>query len=64
MLLYLVLVLVCSQPLELKFLWEMCADSSLASVSCSQCLIQLVREGHADFDFILKGLLNIVPSAK
>ena len=50
---------------ELKVLWEMIEDSSeLGARLCSQCLVQLVFDGHADFDFILKGLLNAVPSVR
>ncbi|XP_020625971.1 focadhesin-like [Orbicella faveolata] len=50
---------------ELKVLWEMIEDSSESAARlCSQCLVQLVFDGHADLDYILKGLLNAVPSVR
>jgi len=30
----------------------------------SQCFVQLVADGYAEFDFILSRLLNILPSAR
>lgn len=50
---------------ELKLLWEMTEDSSESVSSlCCHCLVQLVFEEHAEFDYILSGLLNAVPSAR
>lgn len=39
-------------------------SSESAARLCSQCLVQLVFDGHADLDYILKGLLNAVPSVR
>lgn len=41
-------------------------EDSSESVSrlCCHCLVQLVFEEHAEFDYILSGLLNAVPSAR
>ena len=54
----------CQIP-ELKVLWEMIEDSSESAARlCCQCLVQLVFDGYADLDYILKGLLNAVPSVR
>ena len=41
-------------------------EDSSESVSrlCCQCLVQLVFDDHAEFDYILSGLLNAVPSSR
>lgn len=39
-------------------------SSELAAKLCCQCLVQLVFDGHAELDYLLKGLLNAVPSVR
>ncbi|XP_022105848.1 focadhesin-like [Acanthaster planci] len=52
------------QITELKILWDQCTvESNSVSVACSETLVSLVRDGHADFSFVMKGLLNVIPSA-
>ncbi|CAH1796123.1 unnamed protein product, partial [Owenia fusiformis] len=49
---------------EVALLLEKCDDAdSCVATSCCSALVQLVYEGHADFNFVLNSLLNRVPSA-
>ncbi|XP_068741398.1 focadhesin-like [Montipora capricornis] len=50
---------------DLKLLWEMIEEKSEAvNRLCCSCLLQLVFDGHAEFDYVLSGLLNAIPSAR
>jgi len=55
----------CVEIPELNLLWEMTEEQSeTVSRLCCHCLVQLVYDGHAEFDYVLSGLLNAVPSAR
>ena len=57
--------MVLSQIPDLKLLWEMIEEKSEAvNRLCCSCLLQLVFDGHAEFDYVLSGLLNAIPSAR
>lgn len=50
---------------ELKLLWELTGDSSeVLSRLCCNCLVQLVVDDHAEFEYIIRGLLSVAPSAR
>ncbi|XP_006818755.1 focadhesin-like, partial [Saccoglossus kowalevskii] len=50
---------------ELQLLWDKCLDTNPTVCSaCCDALLALVSNGHAEFSYILNGLLNIVPSTK
>ncbi|XP_038072165.1 focadhesin-like [Patiria miniata] len=52
------------QIAELKILWDQCTvESNSVSIACSETLVSLVRDGHADFSYVMRGLLNVIPSA-
>ncbi|XP_032233940.2 focadhesin [Nematostella vectensis] len=49
---------------EIHLLWDYCTSlASAVSSACCQCWLQLVREGHAQFNYVLTGLLNVIPAA-
>ncbi|XP_033646615.1 focadhesin-like [Asterias rubens] len=52
------------QIAELKLVWEQCTvESSSVCLACSDCLVSLVQHGHAELSYVVKGLLNVIPSA-
>uniref|UniRef100_A0A8C5ECR9 DUF3730 domain-containing protein n=1 Tax=Gouania willdenowi TaxID=441366 RepID=A0A8C5ECR9_GOUWI len=46
-------------------LWEQCcSDSAVVSSACCDALVLMVDQEHADLHYILKSVLNILPSAR
>ncbi|NXG65496.1 FOCAD protein, partial [Hemiprocne comata] len=49
----------------LNLLWEKCCSENVAvRTACSEGLVALVAEKHAELDYILHGALNLIPSAR
>uniref|UniRef100_A0A8C3JER1 Focadhesin n=1 Tax=Calidris pygmaea TaxID=425635 RepID=A0A8C3JER1_9CHAR len=49
----------------LNLLWEKCCSENVAlRTACSEGLVALVVEKHAEFDYVLHGALNLIPSAR
>ncbi|XP_053321855.1 focadhesin [Spea bombifrons] len=54
-----------NQTPALNVLWEKCcADHVVVRTACCDALVALVEQGHADFSYVLNGILNIFPSAR
>ncbi|XP_076790798.1 focadhesin isoform X2 [Arvicanthis niloticus] len=54
-----------NQTAALNLLWEKCcSDSVVVRTACSEGLVALVAQGHAEFSYILNGILNLIPSAR
>ncbi|KAG9345473.1 hypothetical protein JZ751_008617 [Albula glossodonta] len=55
----------CNQSLMLDALWEQCcSDEAVVRSSCCDALVLLVEQGHADLQYAVNGILNLVPSAR
>ncbi|NXM79001.1 FOCAD protein, partial [Serilophus lunatus] len=53
------------QTPALNLLWEKCCSESVAlRTACSEGLVALVTEKHAELDYVLHGALNLIPSAR
>ncbi|XP_065513963.1 focadhesin isoform X2 [Caloenas nicobarica] len=53
------------QTPALNLLWEKCCSESVAlRTACSEGLVALVAEKHAELDYVLHGALNLIPSAR
>uniref|UniRef100_A0A8B9GT48 Focadhesin n=1 Tax=Amazona collaria TaxID=241587 RepID=A0A8B9GT48_9PSIT len=49
----------------LNLLWENCCSETVAlRTACSEGLVALVAEKHAELDYVLHGALNLIPSAR
>ncbi|XP_037979583.1 focadhesin isoform X2 [Motacilla alba alba] len=49
----------------LNLLWEKCCSENVAlRTACCEGLVALVVEKHAEFDYVLHGALNLIPSAR
>ncbi|XP_071588266.1 focadhesin isoform X2 [Heliangelus exortis] len=49
----------------LNLLWEKCCSEDAAlRTACSEGLVALVAEEHAELDYVLHGALNLIPSAR
>uniref|UniRef100_A0A8B9CID0 Focadhesin n=1 Tax=Anser brachyrhynchus TaxID=132585 RepID=A0A8B9CID0_9AVES len=54
-----------SQTPALNLLWEKCCSENVAlRTACSEGLVALVAENHAELDYVLHGALNLIPSAR
>ncbi|CAH2293916.1 focadhesin isoform X1 [Pelobates cultripes] len=54
-----------NQTPALNVLWEKCCeDQVVVRTACCEALVALVEQGHADFSYVLNGILNIFPSAR
>ncbi|XP_017661540.1 PREDICTED: focadhesin [Lepidothrix coronata] len=54
-----------AQTPALNLLWEKCCSENVAlRTACSEGLVALVAEKHAELDYILHGALNLIPSAR
>ncbi|XP_056156297.1 focadhesin [Lampris incognitus] len=54
-----------SQGSALETLWEQCcSDSAQVRSACCDALVLLVEQGHADLQYILNCILNLLPSAR
>ncbi|XP_075383048.1 focadhesin [Mycteria americana] len=53
------------QTPALNLLWEKCCSENVAlRTACSEGLVALVVEKHAELDYVLHGALNLIPSAR
>ncbi|XP_071436202.1 focadhesin isoform X1 [Pithys albifrons albifrons] len=53
------------QTPALNLLWEKCCSENVAlRTACSEGLVALVAEKHAELDYVLHGALNLIPSAR
>ncbi|KAM8793170.1 focadhesin [Eudromia elegans] len=53
------------QTPALNLLWEKCCSENVTlQTACSEGLVALVAEKHADLTYILHGALNLIPSAR
>ncbi|XP_062455622.1 focadhesin isoform X3 [Rhea pennata] len=53
------------QTPALNLLWEKCCSENVTlRTACSEGLVALVAEKHADLDYVLHGALNLIPSAR
>lgn len=53
------------QTPALNLLWEKCCSENVAvRTACSEGLVALVAENHAELEYILHGALNLIPSAR
>ncbi|NXJ99967.1 FOCAD protein, partial [Corythaixoides concolor] len=53
------------QTPALNLLWEKCCSDNIAlRTACSEGLVALVAEKHAELDYVLHGALNLIPSAR
>ncbi|XP_056883084.1 focadhesin [Takifugu flavidus] len=49
----------------LQSLWEQCcSDSAVIHSACCDAVVLLVAQGHADLQFVLNNVLNLLPSAR
>uniref|UniRef100_A0A674MTT8 Focadhesin n=1 Tax=Takifugu rubripes TaxID=31033 RepID=A0A674MTT8_TAKRU len=49
----------------LQSLWEQCcSDSAVIHSTCCDAVVLLVAQGHADLQFVLNNVLNLLPSAR
>lgn len=54
-----------NQTAALNLLWEKsCSDNVVVRTACSEGLVALVAQGHAEFSYVLNGILNLIPSAR
>ncbi|KAM4708209.1 focadhesin [Discoglossus pictus] len=54
-----------NQTPALNVLWEKCCnDSAVVRTACCEALVALVEQDHADFNYVLNGILNLTPSAR
>uniref|UniRef100_A0A087XI00 Focadhesin n=1 Tax=Poecilia formosa TaxID=48698 RepID=A0A087XI00_POEFO len=54
-----------TQGPALEALWEQCSsDCALVRSTCCDAVVLLVDQGHADLQFILNSVLNLLPSAR
>ncbi|KAJ8397874.1 hypothetical protein AAFF_G00435630 [Aldrovandia affinis] len=55
----------CNQSVALDALWEQCcSDGAVVRSACCEALVLLVEQGHADLQYAINGILNLVPSAR
>ncbi|XP_078252166.1 focadhesin isoform X2 [Rhinoraja longicauda] len=49
----------------LSLLWEKCCcDDVVVRAACCEALVALVAQNHAEFNYVLNGILNLIPSAR
>ncbi|XP_041635386.1 focadhesin [Cheilinus undulatus] len=54
-----------TQGPALEALWQQCcSDSALVRSSCCDAVVLLVDQGHADLQYVLNSVLNLLPSAR
>lgn len=54
-----------NQTAALNLLWEKCcSDHVVVRTACCEGLVALVAQGHAEFSYVLNGILNLIPSAR
>ncbi|KAI4879710.1 hypothetical protein NFI96_001199 [Prochilodus magdalenae] len=53
-----------TQGAALEALWEQCSsESGVVRSACCDALVLLVEQGHADLQYVLNSILNLLPSA-
>lgn len=53
-----------NQTPALNLLWEKCSsDNVVVRTVCCEALVALVVQQHADFGYVLNGILNLIPAA-
>ncbi|XP_041419597.1 focadhesin isoform X2 [Xenopus laevis] len=53
-----------NQTPALNILWEKCCSQNvIVRTACCEALVLLVEQDYADFDYVLNGILNLIPSA-
>ncbi|KAM5300200.1 focadhesin isoform 3-T3 [Ctenodactylus gundi] len=54
-----------SQTPALNLLWEKCcSDNVVVRTACCEGLVALVAQDHAEFSYVLNGILNLMPSTR
>uniref|UniRef100_A0A8C8VRN1 Focadhesin n=1 Tax=Peromyscus maniculatus bairdii TaxID=230844 RepID=A0A8C8VRN1_PERMB len=54
-----------NQTAALNLLWEKCcSDNVVVRTACCEGLVALVAQGHAEFSYVLNGILNLMPSTR
>ncbi|XP_027256188.1 focadhesin isoform X6 [Cricetulus griseus] len=54
-----------NQTAALNLLWEKCcSDNVVVRTACCEGLVALVAQGHAEFSYVLNGILNLIPSTR
>ncbi|XP_017574339.1 focadhesin isoform X2 [Pygocentrus nattereri] len=54
-----------TQGTALGALWEQCSsESGVVRSACCDALVLLVEQGHADLQYVLNSILNLLPSAR
>ncbi|KAL1777267.1 focadhesin isoform X1 [Sigmodon hispidus] len=54
-----------NQTAALNLLWEQCcSDNVVVRTACCEGLVALVAQGHAEFSYVLNGILNLIPSTR
>ncbi|XP_040613114.1 focadhesin isoform X1 [Mesocricetus auratus] len=54
-----------NQTAALNLLWEKCcSDNTVVRAACCESLVALVAQGHAEFSYVLNGILNLIPSTR
>ncbi|XP_037654619.1 focadhesin [Choloepus didactylus] len=54
-----------NQTPALNLLWEKCcSDNVVVRTACCEGLVALVAQDHAEFNYVLNGILNLIPSTR
>ncbi|XP_070650571.1 focadhesin isoform X1 [Bos indicus] len=54
-----------NQTPALNLLWEKCcSDNVVVRTACCEGLVALVAQEHAEFSYVLNGILNLIPSTR
>ncbi|XP_045738437.2 focadhesin isoform X3 [Mirounga angustirostris] len=54
-----------NQTPALNLLWEKCcSDNVVVRTACCEGLVALVAQDHAEFSYVLNGILNLIPSTR
>uniref|UniRef100_A0A8C6CLD2 Focadhesin n=1 Tax=Moschus moschiferus TaxID=68415 RepID=A0A8C6CLD2_MOSMO len=54
-----------NQTPALNLLWEKCcSDNVIVRTACCEGLVALVAQDHAEFSYVLNGILNLIPSTR
>ncbi|XP_053427642.1 focadhesin isoform X2 [Nycticebus coucang] len=54
-----------NQTPALNLLWEKCcSDNVVVRTACCEGLVALVAQNHAEFSYVLNGILNLIPSTR
>ncbi|CAH6790520.1 Focad [Phodopus roborovskii] len=54
-----------NQTAALNLLWgKCCSEDVVVRTACCESLVALVAQGHAEFSYVLNGILNLIPSTR